>query len=37
MPPARGMKFAKPKNTKKTIGRLLGYIGRYKFLLLIAK
>ena len=35
MPPARGMKFAKPQNTKKTIGRLLGYIGKYKFLLLI--
>ena len=25
----------KPKNTKKTIGRLLGYVGKYKFLLLV--
>ena len=25
----------KPKNAKKTIGRLLGYVGRYKFLLIV--
>ncbi len=25
----------KPKNTKKTIGRLLGYVGKYKFLLIV--
>ncbi len=35
MPPVKGAKFAKPKNTKKTLGRLLGYMGRYKFLLLL--
>ena len=34
MPPVNGAKFAKPKNTKKTLGRLLGYMGKYKFLLL---
>ena len=31
----RGMGGGKPKNTKKTIGRLLGYIGKYKILLLV--
>ncbi len=35
MPPVKGAKFAKPKNTKKTLGRLLGYMGKYKFLLLL--
>lgn len=30
MPPRKG--FAKPKNAKKTIGRLLQYMGKYKFL-----
>lgn len=30
MPPARNQKFAKPKNTGKTIKRLLGYMGKYK-------
>lgn len=30
MPPVRNQKFAKPKNTKRTIKRLLAYIGKYK-------
>ncbi len=33
MPP-KNMKFGKPKNTGKTIKRLLGYMGRYKFALI---
>ncbi len=35
MPPVKGQKFAKPKNTKKTIAKLLGYIGKYKFALIL--
>ena len=30
MPPVRNQKFAKPKNAKRTIKRLLAYIGKYK-------
>lgn len=30
MPPVKNQKFSKPKNTKRTIKRLLGYIGKYK-------
>lgn len=30
MPPVKNQKFSKPKNTKKTIKRLFGYIGKYK-------
>ena len=31
----RGMGGGKPKDTKKAIGRLLSYIGKYKFLMLV--
>lgn len=31
MPPLRGHAGAKPKNAKKTISRLLSYLGKYKF------
>lgn len=34
MPPVKNQKFAKPKNTKKTIGRLLKYLGKYKVALI---
>ena len=30
MPPVKNQKFSKPKNTKRTIKRLLAYIGKYK-------
>ena len=30
MPPVKNQKFAKPKNTKQTIKRLLKYLGKYK-------
>ncbi len=33
MPPPRNLKFAKPKNTKKTIKRLLSYFKNYKLAL----
>lgn len=32
-PHAKNMKFQKPKNTKKTVSRLLGYLARRKWLL----
>ena len=37
MPPmgGRNVGLVKPKNTKKSISRILGYIGRSKFLLII--
>ena len=34
MPPVKNMKFGKPKNAGRTIRRLLGYMGRYKFALI---
>ncbi len=34
-PPKEGNKFQQPKNTKATFARLLGYLGRSKFLLLL--
>ncbi len=33
-PGPRGGMGGKPKNMKKTVGRLLGYVGKYKFLLI---
>ena len=32
MPPVKAKGFGKPKNTKKTISRLLKYMGNYKYL-----
>jgi len=32
MPPMKPKGFAKPKNTKKTLSRLLSYMGKFKFL-----
>lgn len=34
-PPGRGKAVQKPKNTKKTLSRILKYIGKSKFLLLV--
>ena len=34
-PPSQGNKFQKPKNTKATFSRLLGYLGKSKFLLFL--
>lgn len=34
-PHAKNMKFQKPKNTKKTIARLMGYLARRKWLLIL--
>lgn len=34
-PHAKNMKFQKPKNTKKTISRLMGYLARRKWLLVL--
>ena len=34
-PGVRGMGGGKPKHLKKTVGRLLGYVGKYKALLLV--
>ena len=33
--PGMGGPGGKPKNTKKTIGRLLGYVGKYKALFFV--
>ncbi len=33
MPPVKGAKYRKPKDTKATAKRLIGYLGEYKFLL----
>lgn len=33
-PPSQGNKFQRPKNTKATFARLLGYLGKSKFMLL---
>lgn len=35
MPPVRNKGFAKPKNTKKTISRLLSYMGKFKALWIV--
>lgn len=34
-PHAKNMKFQKPKNTKKTVSRLMGYLARRKWLLIL--
>ena len=35
MPPVRPKGFGKPKDTKKTIGRILSYMGKFKALWLV--
>ena len=35
MPPVRNKGFAKPKDAKKTIGRILQYMGKFKALWLV--